>query len=80
MRKICRALVLCMLLLAAFDTTIAGLIAAADKDHAETGTYYIVRDSRSSGGSRLPRRISAMPGGSRCWGLFSWRCCWGRCY
>ena len=29
MRKICRALVLCMLLLAAFDTTIAGLIAAA---------------------------------------------------
>ena len=48
MRKICRALVLCMLLLAAFDTTIAGLIAAADKDHAvtmtdaETGTYYIV--------------------------------------
>ena|GEM_PF-544411 len=58
MRKICRALVLCMLLLAAFDTTIAGLIAAADKDHAvtmtdaETGTYYIVRDSRSSGGSR----------------------------
>ena len=40
------------LLLAAFDTTIAGLIAAADKDHAETGTYYIVRDSRSSGGSR----------------------------
>lgn len=58
MRKICRALVLCALLLAAFDTTIAGLIAAADKDHAvtmidaETGTYYIVRDSRSSGGSR----------------------------
>ena len=58
MRKICRALVLCMLRLAAFDTTIAGLIAAADKDHAvtmtdaETGTYYIVRDSRSSGGSR----------------------------
>ena len=58
MRKICRALVLCMLLLAAFDTTIAGLIAAADKDHAvtmtdaETGTYYIVRDSRSNGGSR----------------------------
>ena len=58
MRKICCALVLCMLLLAAFDTTIAGLIAAADKDHAvtmtdaETGTYYIVRDSRSSGGSR----------------------------
>ena len=39
MRKICRALVLCMLLLAAFDTTIAG-------------TCYIVRDSRSSGGSR----------------------------
>ena len=32
MRKICRALVLCMLLLAAFDTTIAGLIAAVDKD------------------------------------------------
>ena len=29
MRKICRALVLCMLLLAAFDTTIAGLITAA---------------------------------------------------
>lgn len=58
MRKICRAPVLCMLLLAAFDTTIAGLIAAVDKDHAvtmtdaETGTYYIVRDSRSSGGSR----------------------------
>ena len=58
MRKICRALVLCMQLLAAFDTTIAGLIAAVDKDHAvtmtdaETGTYYIVRDSRSSGGSR----------------------------
>ena len=58
MRKICRALVLCMLLLAAFDTTIAGLIAAGDKDHAvtltdaETGTHYIVRDSRSSGGSR----------------------------
>ena len=56
MRKICRALVLCMLLLAAFDTTIAGLIAAVDKDHAVTmtdaGTYYIVRDSRSSGGSR----------------------------
>lgn len=58
MRKICRALVLCMLLLAAFDTTIAGLIAAADKSRAvtmtdaETGTYYIVRDSRSSGGSR----------------------------
>ena len=58
MRKICRALVLCMLLLTAFDTTITGLIAAADKDHAvtmtdaETGTYYIVRDSRSSGGSR----------------------------
>lgn len=57
-RKICRALVLCMLLLAAFDTTIAGLIAAVDKDHAvtmtdaETGTYYIVRDSRSNGGSR----------------------------
>lgn len=51
MRKICRALVLCMLL-AAFDTTIAGLIAAADKSRAETGTYYIVRDSRSSGGSR----------------------------
>ena len=58
MRKICRAPVLCMLLLTAFDTTIAGLISAADKDHAvtmtdaETGTYYIVRDSRSSGGSR----------------------------
>ena len=58
MRKICRALVLGMLLLAAFDTTIAGLIAAVDKDHAVTmtdavtGTYYIVRDSRSSGGSR----------------------------
>ena len=51
MRKICRALVLCMLL-AAFDTTIAGLIAAADKSRAVTGTYYIVRDSRSSGGSR----------------------------
>ena len=47
MRKICRALVLCMLLLAAFDTTIAGLIAAVDKDHAvtmtdaETGTYSV---------------------------------------
>ena len=58
MRKICRALVLCMLLLAAFDTTIAGLIAAADKDHAVTmtaaqpGTYYIVRDSRRNGGRR----------------------------
>ena len=57
MRKICRALVLCMLLLAAFDTTIAGLIAAVDKRgevyyDAKTGTYYIVRDSRSSGGSR----------------------------
>lgn len=51
MRKICRALVLCVLL-AAFDTTIAGLIAAADKSRAVTGTYYIVRDSRSSGGSR----------------------------
>ena len=51
MRKICRALVLCMLL-AAVDTTIAGLIAASDKSRAETGTYYIVRDSRSSGGSR----------------------------
>jgi hypothetical protein len=38
MRKICRALVLCMLLLAAFDTTIAGLIAAVDKDHAVTMT------------------------------------------
>ncbi len=56
MRKICRALVLCMLLLAAFDTTIAGLIAAADKDHAvtmtdaETGTYYIVRDSSGGNG------------------------------
>lgn len=53
MRKICRAPVLCMLLLAAFDTTIAGLIAAADKDHAGTGTYCIIQDSRSSsGGSR----------------------------
>jgi hypothetical protein len=52
MRKICRALVLCMLL-AAFDTTIAGLIAAADKDRAGTGTYCIIQDSRSSsGGSR----------------------------
>ena len=51
MRKICRALVLCMLLLAAFDTTIAGLI-AADKGHAVTGTYCIIQDSRSSGGSR----------------------------
>ena len=51
MRKICRALVLCMLL-AAFDTTIAGLIAAADKDRAGT-TYCIIQDSRSSsGGSR----------------------------
>lgn len=49
MRKICRALVLCMLLLA-FDTTIAGLIAAADKDHAGTGTYYIVRDSSGGNG------------------------------
>ena len=58
MRKICRALVLCMLLLADFETTFAGLISAVDKEHAvkmtdaETGTYYIVRDSRSSGGSR----------------------------
>lgn len=52
MKKICRAPVLCALLLTAFDTTIAGLIAAADKDRAGTGTYYIVRDSRSSGGSR----------------------------
>ena len=58
MKKIGRILALCVLLLAAFDTTLAGLIAAADKDHAvtmtdaETGTYYIVRDSRSSGGSR----------------------------
>lgn len=52
MRKICRALVLCMLL-AAYDTTIAGLIAAADKDRAGTGTYCIIQDSRSSsGGSR----------------------------
>lgn len=52
MRKICRALVLCMLL-AAFDTTIAGLIAAVDKDRAGTGTYCIIQDSRSSsGGSR----------------------------
>ncbi len=52
MRKICRALVLCMLL-AAFDPTIAGLIAAADKDRAGTGTYCIIQDSRSSsGGSR----------------------------
>lgn len=51
MKKLGRILALCVLLLA-FDTTIAGLIAAADKDHAETGTYYIVRDSRSSGGSR----------------------------
>lgn len=53
MRKICRALALCVLPLTAFDTTIAGLIAAADKDHAGTGTYYIIQDSRSSsGGSR----------------------------
>lgn len=52
MRKIYRAPVLCMLL-TAFDTTIAGLIAAADKDHAGTGTYCIIQDSRSSsGGSR----------------------------
>ncbi len=51
MRKICRAPVLCMLL-TAFDTTISGLIAAADKDHAGTGTYCIIQDSRSSGGSR----------------------------
>ena len=50
MRKICRALVLCRLLLTAFDTTIAGLIAAADKDRAETGTYYIVRDSSGGNG------------------------------
>ena len=50
MKKICRAPVLCALLLTAFDTTISGLIAAADKDHAGTGTYYIIRDS--SGGSR----------------------------
>lgn len=49
MRKIYRAPVLCMLL-TAFDTTIAGLIAAADKDHAETGTYYIVRDSSGGNG------------------------------
>ena len=52
MKKICRAPVLCMLLLTAFDTTIAGLIAAADKDHAGTGAYCIIQDSRSSGGSR----------------------------
>lgn len=53
MRKICRAPVLCTLLLAAFDTTIAGLIAAADKDRAGTGTCCIIQDSRSSsGGSR----------------------------
>lgn len=52
MRKICRAPVLCMLL-AAFDTTIAGLIAAADKSRAVTGIYCIIQDSRSSsGGSR----------------------------
>ncbi len=51
MKKLGRILALCVLLLA-FDTTIAGLIAAADKDRAGTGTYYIVRDSRSSGGSR----------------------------
>lgn len=52
MRKIYRAPVLCMLL-TAFDTTIAGLIAAADKDHAGTGTYCIIQDGRSSsGGSR----------------------------
>ena len=50
MRKICRAPVLCVLLLAAFDTTIAGLIAAADKGHAVTGTYYIVRDSSGGNG------------------------------
>ena len=53
MRKICRAPVLCALLLTAFDTTISGLIAAAEKDHAGTGTYCIIQDSRSSsGGSR----------------------------
>lgn len=52
MKKLGRILALCVLLLA-FDTTIAGLIAAADKDHAGTGTYCIIQDSRSSsGGSR----------------------------
>lgn len=49
MKKIGRILALCVLLLA-FDTTIAGLIAAADKDHAETGTYCIVRDSSGGNG------------------------------
>lgn len=53
MRKICRALVLCMLLLTAAGAAIAGLIAAADKSRAVTGTYCIIQDSRSSsGGSR----------------------------
>lgn len=48
MRKICRALVLCMLLTAA-----GAAIAAADKGRAGTGTYCIIQDSRSSsGGSR----------------------------
>lgn len=50
MKKLGRILALCVLL--AFDTTIAGLIAAADKDHAGTGTYCIIQDSRSNGGSR----------------------------
>lgn len=49
MRKICRALVLCMLLL----TAAGAAIAAADKGRAGTGTYCIIQDSRSSsGGSR----------------------------
>lgn len=53
MRKICRPPVLCVLLLAAAGAAIAGLIAAADKGHAGTGTYCIIQDSRSSsGGSR----------------------------
>mgnify|MGYP006988657400 CR=1 FL=1 len=49
MKKLGRILALCVLLLA-FDTTIAGLIAAADKDHAGTGTYCIVRDSSGGNG------------------------------
>lgn len=50
MKKLGRILALCVLLLTAFDTTIAGLIAAADKDHAGTGAYCIVRDSSGGNG------------------------------
>lgn len=49
MRKICRAPVLCMLLLTAFDTTIAGLIAAADKDHAGTAPIASFRTAGAAG-------------------------------